>query len=97
MNVISKHGLTTMVAKRPEAENQAFAWYRVARKAAWHSLEDVRVQFPSADLTGNALIFNIRHNRYRLITKVSFQRQEIYIKALLTHKEYDREEWKKWA
>jgi mRNA-degrading endonuclease HigB of HigAB toxin-antitoxin module len=37
------------------------------------------------------------HNRYRLITTVFFGAREIYIKALLTRKQYDREEWKKWT
>jgi len=42
------------------------------------------------------LIFDMPHNRYRLIVVAAFQTQRLYVKALLTHKEYDREEWKKW-
>jgi mRNA interferase HigB len=53
--------------------------------------------FPNADQVGEALVFNIRANRYRLIATVFYPARTIYLKALLTHKEYDREEWKKWA
>ena len=53
--------------------------------------------FPSADLVGEVLIFDIGRNRYRLIATVFFAGREIYVKALLTHQEYDREEWKKWC
>lgn len=72
-------------------------WFIVARRAKWEKLSDIRVQYPSADQVGKAVIFNIRHNRYRLITYAVFPKQKLYVKALLTHAEYDRGEWKKWA
>ena len=80
-----------------EARSELDAWFRGARAAAWRSLADVRRDFPAADQVGTALIFNIRHNRYRLIAFVVYRKQKLYVKALLTHKEYDREDWKKWA
>jgi mRNA interferase HigB len=57
----------------------------------------VRLSFPGADQVGEALVFNIRGNRYRLIATVFYPARTIYLKALLTHHEYDREEWKRWA
>ena len=61
------------------------------------SIRDVRRSFPDADQVGEALVFNIRGNRYRLIATVFYPARTIYLKALLTHNEYDREEWKRWA
>jgi mRNA interferase HigB len=72
------------------------SWYRVARGSQWRSLLDVRVNFPSADLVGAVLIFNIAHNRLRLIAVVAWRSQRVYVKELLTHREYDRKEWMKW-
>ncbi len=97
MNVISKPGLRKLTAKHPAAEIEAFDWYRVAASADWTCFADVRATVPSADMIGEVLVFNLGHNRYRLITTVYFPTREIYIKDLLTHKEYDREEWKKWC
>ena len=97
MNVISRSGLVDLAASKPGVLEVALGWYRVAKAAHWTCFADVRKSFPDADLVGKALIFNIRPNRYRLITRVSFLTSEIYVKALVTHKEYDREEWKKWV
>ena len=97
MNVIRTRGLLKLIAKRPDAGPEALNWYRVATAADWSCFADVRRTFPGADLVGEALIFNLAHNRYRLIATVFFATRELYIKALLTHKEYDREEWKKWC
>ena len=72
-------------------------WYHTARKAEWKQLADVRSDFPFADQIGHILVFNIRHNRYRLIVRSSFPKQKLYVKALMTHKEYERKEWPIWA
>jgi len=96
--VISKRGLTQLLkGMAKEVVTECANWYKAARAARWESFDAVRADFPDADQTGSVLIFNIRHNRYRLIARVLYTKQKLYVKALLTHKEYDREEWKKWA
>ena len=99
MHVISKRGLMKRAeSKKVDSEtiSELDAWLRAAHMAAWRNLADVRDDFPSADQVGSTLVFNIRHNRYRLIAFVVYRKQKLYVKALLTHKEYDREDWKKW-
>ena len=44
----------------------------------------------------HSAIFNIKGNSYRLIVRMVFQYQRIYIKEFLTHAEYDKGRWKKW-
>jgi len=100
VNVISKRGLADLAkAKRADSGTliELEVWYRTARAAGWRSLVDVRKDYTDADQVGSALVFNIRNNRYRLIARVEFSKRLMFVKALLTHKEYDREEWKKWA
>jgi len=97
VNVISKPGLMTEARRHPETLSVLDSFYRKARKASWQGLQDVRQQFPSADQVGNVLIFNVLGGNYRLIMTVNYSRQTMFFKALLTHREYDRKEWKKWA
>jgi mRNA interferase HigB len=40
-------------------------------------------------------VFDIGGNKYRLVTAIHFNTQIIYVRHLLTHEEYDREDWKK--
>ena len=100
VSVISKRGLLAL-AKGKRVDNETLdelnAWYHAAHTAAWRSLGDVRRDFADADRVGSALIFNICHNRYHLIVRAEFSVRLVLVKALLTHNEYDREEWKKWA
>ena len=98
MSVVSKPGLLDLLeGKSGDVQTEALAWYRAAKEAEWSTFAEVRATFPDADLVGGLLIFNIRHNRYRLIVYPVFSRRKLYIKALLSHKEYDRKEWEnKW-
>ena len=97
VNVISKRGLMIESARHPETVTAIERFYNVVRKSQWNGLNDVRKTFPSADQVGNVLIFDILGNNYRLITTVDYRRQRIFVKALLTHREYDRKGWMKWA
>lgn len=54
----------------------------------------MRCDYNSADLVGRYVVFNIGGNKYRLITAVHFNRGKVYVRAVLTHAEYDSGKWK---
>ena len=81
----------------PETNAALDAWWKVVRAARWQHFDECRRSFTTADLVGRSLIFDICGNNYRLITVVSWRNQRIYVKALLTHREYERNTWHKWA
>ena len=70
-------------------------WYRIARRANWGSLAAVRSDFAHADIVGRRTVFNIHGNDYRLIARVNYRAQRVFILHILTHAAYDRGEWKK--
>jgi mRNA interferase HigB len=69
-------------------------WRRAVRAARWRSQVEVKGQFNDSDLVGEKTVFNIAKNRYRLIAFISFRAQIVYIKEILSHKEYDKGTWK---
>lgn len=50
--------------------------------------------FPAADKVGKRFVFNIAGNKVRLVAGVDFLHRRMFIKAVLTHGEYDKEKWK---
>ena len=86
-----------LAKKHPETVSALTSWYKVAKKAEWRGLHEVRRDYPSADQVGNVLILDVLGGKFRLITRVNYNVQRIYVKALLKHGEYDRKEWMKWA
>jgi mRNA interferase HigB len=71
------------------------AWYRVAKKADWKNLVDVKRMFPTADAVEEFTVFSIKGNSYRLITEINYQTKRIFLRHVLTHTEYSKEGWKK--
>jgi len=59
------------------------------------NLAELKMIFASADKVGKLTVFNIGGNKIRLIAAIHYNRRKVYIRAVLTHKEYDAEKWKK--
>jgi len=80
-----------------QATLQFFAavWRTIVRKANWKSSKDVKETFPNSDMVGDKAVFNIARNRYRLIAFIGFGGRRVFIKAILTHREYDKGRWKR--
>lgn len=82
-----------------DAEASLRTWAQQTDAAEWPSFVELRKTFPSADLVTVAskrwvVVFNIAHNRYRLIAAVHHNTRIVYTLMILTHKEYDRGGWK---
>ena len=94
MNVVSRKKLEQFWQQHPDAKPGLKSWYNTCRKAHWRSLDEVQQVYPHADAVGDCTVFNSGGNKYRLITKIRYQFQRIYVIHVLTHKNYDREKWK---
>jgi mRNA interferase HigB len=94
MRVISKRILRDFWKKHPQAESGLLLWYQRIFDSKLENFNDIRQVFPSADLVGNFTVFNIKGNHYRLITYIDYEYQQLFVRAVLTHAEYDKENWK---
>ena len=95
VHIISRKALIQFWGKHPDSETLLTRWYKVVEKMDFHSFVELRTVFPSVDRVNDLFIFNIAGNKYRLITSIHFNRSKVYIRHILTHKEYDRGDWKK--
>lgn len=94
MRIISKRRLREFWTKHPSAENPLQAWYLITRQANWTNFAEVRRDFPSANNVKRLTVFNIAGNKYRLVARLEFRKQRVYIRAIMTHAEYDKNRWK---
>ncbi|MCC5604986.1 type II toxin-antitoxin system HigB family toxin [Nostoc favosum] len=94
MHVISRKALRQFWEKYLDSETALIRWFKLMNSANFQTFEELRSVFPSADLVGDLIVFNIGGNKYRLITSIHFNRQKVYIRDILTHSEYDKDQWK---
>lgn len=98
MRIITRKRLDAAAQKYAKAAAPIYHWHNIACKALWTSLVDARKTFPHADqvkvASGRTVtVFNLT-NAYRLITAIHYNRHCVYILHVLTHAEYDRNDWK---
>jgi mRNA interferase HigB len=98
MRVISRARLKRFWIRsgRQDSEGPLRAWYTHVshRSVAWRSWGDVRANFGTASPVGNCVVFNIGGNKYRLVTRILFPSQKVFILRVMTHEEYDDPAWK---
>jgi mRNA interferase HigB len=95
MHVISRKNLKKAVGTHSDLVGPLDAWFRIAKKAEWKNIADVRKTFSSADAVGKWTVFNVKGNQYRLIAEINYLFGRVYIRHVLTHAEYDRGGWKR--
>jgi mRNA interferase HigB len=95
LHVISRKKLLEAAAQHGDLSAPLDAWYRIAKRADWKSLDDVRKMLPTADSVGKYAVFNIKGNTFRLIAEINYKTGRLYIRHVLTHAEYDKGAWKR--
>jgi mRNA interferase HigB len=100
--IVTRKHLGEAMKRYPDAANEIKAWVTIVEAVRWHNLVEVRSTFKDVDLVDDYVIFDIRHNRYRLITVIHYAKTtagmqtegHVYIRSFLTHKEYaNRSNW----
>ena len=94
MHVITRKRLNDFAEKHPDTNNALANWYWLMKQNNFDSIAEIRDLFPNADKVGKLTVFNIGGNKVRLIAAIHYNRNKIYIRAVLTHKEYDEGKWK---
>lgn len=94
MRIIKRGALVEFWQKHPDAKPSLESWYAVVRKATWKTPAEMKAVYAQADLVGRRTVFNISGNKYRLIARVNYETQRVFVLHLLTHAEYDQGIWK---
>ncbi len=94
MHVITRKRLNDFANKHPDTRTSLAHWYKLIKTQSFGALVELRVSFPNADQVGKLTVFNIGGNKARLIAAIHYNRQKVYIRAVLTHAEYDTRDWK---
>jgi mRNA interferase HigB len=92
MKAVGRKRIDEFCQRHADVRSQLASWLAEAEEAEWYSPMDVKERYPSASfLGGGQVVFNIKGNKYRLDTKISYKNQVVLIRRIGTHAEYD--EW----
>ncbi|MSP27767.1 MAG: type II toxin-antitoxin system HigB family toxin [Methylococcales bacterium] len=90
MRVISKKALQHFAELYPQALIPLQEWRGKIQGTSITSYAELKNIFNSVDKVGHYFIFNIAGKHYRLTAAIHFHTQTLYIRSIMTHKEYDQ-------
>lgn len=93
MHIISQKRIWEAKMKYPALSSALDGWYRIIKKNRFNHFSELKKCFNSVDKVGSYFIFDIGGNKLRLIANIHFQRQKVYIRFVLSHKDYDKQVW----
>lgn len=95
MRVVSRKAIREATAKHSEWGASLNAWYKIATISDWKNFSEVRNSGRNSNIVGPFVVFDISHDRCRLITTIKYRWGMVYIRWILSHTEYDEKEWQK--
>ncbi len=91
LRIFAKSTLRAFWEKHPDSEQYLKTWYDTAMNSNWKTPGDVKQTYVNASILKNSrIVFNIKGNSYRLVTKFNFEKQWIFIRFIGTHIEYSK-------
>jgi len=95
--IVTDRHLNEAAAEHKDAATDLAAWRKIVEAARWKNFAELRSQISDADAVDGYIVFNIRHNHYRLITVIHYSKDvpgrttqgHCYIRSFLTHAEYN--------
>ena len=91
MRLIGKRQLDDFWRRHADIRAPLDAWILEVEEAEWNGSADIKARFPSASfLSENRVIFNIKGNKYRIETRVSYEVKVVLAMWIGTHAEYSK-------
>ena len=94
MHVIAKRRITEAKQLYPECKSALDGWFKIIKDNEFGNYAELKATFNSVDKVDDLIVFNIGGNKLRLIASIHFNRQKLFVRHILTHKEYDKNKWK---
>jgi mRNA interferase HigB len=91
MKIRNRVLLDNFVKKHADSVNALQKFVDIVEDAEWHNLSDIKTNFNSVDYVSNGrYVFDIRGNKYRVISVIIFIEGVFSIRFVGTHAEYSK-------
>lgn len=89
MHIISLKMLREFWQKHPAAENALRQWHSIVENTDFRDFGHVKQFYNAADYVPPFVVFDVAGNNYRVVVVVQYRARRMYIREVMTHREYD--------
>jgi mRNA interferase HigB len=94
MRVISPKRIKEAIAQNAEWSASLKTWLRVMKLGDWNNSAELKQSWSNFEKVGICYVFDIMHNRCRLIAHIDFKYKLVFIRSILSHADYGKDGWK---
>lgn len=94
VRILGQVTLQRVARKHADVANALAVWRAVVTAARWTNFAQLKADLPSADYVPPFTVFNVKGNKYRLITLIDYAEQVVVTRDVLTHATYSKGKWK---
>lgn len=89
--IVAKRTIREFNLKHKDSKEYLETWYQTAKAAQWLKPSDIQQFYATVSILKNSrVVFNIKGNDYRLVAKINYKKQWLFIRFIGTHSEYDK-------
>ncbi len=86
-----KKTLKEYYEKNIDSKQPLLFWYKEISSGSWKNHNEIKKSFNNLSvLPRERIVFNIKGNKYRIVAKVNYDFQIIWIRFVGTHSDYDK-------
>lgn len=94
MKLISNKALRAFSQVHPASSQPLQDFRRLIEAGSYANFAQLKATFASVDKVDEKYVFNIGRNKFRLVCAIAFGAGLVWVKAVLTHSDYDKGAWK---
>lgn len=94
MHIITRKRIAEAALGHPDCATALLGWHQVMKCGSFANFASLKAAFGSIDKVGNLYVFDIGGNKLRLMAAIHFNTGKVFIRAVLTHRDYDKGNWK---
>ena len=89
--IFSKRTIREFWEKHSDSKDYLETWHQTIKSSSWKKPSDIKSFYATVSILKNSrVVFNIKGNDYRLVAKINYERQWLFIRFIGTHSEYDK-------
>ncbi len=91
MHVVKCGSLKLFWEKHQDSTEALKTWCKLLRNLNFRDFHELKEYFGSADQLGNGrVVFNIKGNKYRIVSRINYSKGRVFIRFIGTHAQYNR-------
>ncbi len=95
MHLLGKNVVDEFKQKHPTSRKALDRWVKLMEGADFRTPQDIKRVFGvNVDFVDSQTVFDVGGNKVRAITKIAFGLKVVLVTQVLTHADYDKNNWK---